>query len=68
MLVFFVLFSRLNRRTSDDVFIYSTRYECSVWLGIDTRKAKDPEKVEMLVKSLEDALRTKPPEGDAKQK
>ena len=35
---------------------------------IDTSKAKDPRKVEMLVKSLEDALQAKPPEGDAKQR
>jgi len=37
-------------------------------LGIHTSKAKNPEKVEMLVKSLEDALQTKAPEGDAKQR
>ena len=59
MLVFFVLLSRLNRRASDAVSIYSTRYECSIWLGIDTSKAKDPGKVEMLVKSMEDALQTR---------
>ena len=34
---------------------------------VDISKAKDPRKVEMIVKSLEDSLQTKPPEGDAKQ-
>ena len=68
MLVFFVLLSRLNQRASDAVLICSTRCECSVQLGIHTSKAKNPEKVEMLVKSLEDALQTKAPEGDAKQR